>query len=573
MTATRAAGVPTRVSWRLSRSGAQAACTVTRPGRRPVLEVRDTTTRTLHEVPGLGPTSQLLPMDDGSVLMCHHRHGGHVVERLDSEGQVAVVAVSAAQGLGLVDDSYALEKDAGGTSRLVAFADGRTIPVASVGGVAVGAVQLGNARVAVNVVSDGACSAVEVDTVSGTVEAYLSVSPHSDDQVVDYVGAANLLVVATNATGQVRLGFGLPGSEPVSFPDVLAGPGPATHLATSTDGHWLALCFEVGAVSEIRVVDVRSATALSVALPPLVVVGRGAFTDSELVVPVSTPDRPATLLHIDLASGRHRFEDPPSVTACRVCRLPGADGDIEAVVVGDPVVADVVLVALHGGPLSAWRAMFDPLLAELAAAGVAVVAPNVRGSTGYGRAHALAIVDDWGGPDLADVLAVGAAVTRMRPVGAVRPGLLGISYGAYLALLAAERHASAWSSCIALSPFLSGARVAAEAGPVAELVRRLGGTTSPDVRDDLDRLTVPVLVIHGVDDDVVPVAEAELLHAELRSLSRDSTFHALPDTGHDVLAGHRATEVVDAVVAFAAGSRTPSPGTNPPMTPREEEMT
>ena len=555
---TRPADAVQRVSWRLTPSG-WAVCAVLRPGLGPALEVRSDGGRTTYEVPCLGATSQLLPTDDGQVWMCHHRGGRHFVERLTAEGRIIPVATSSAQGLALVDETYALEYDAG-FSRLMRLEPGGLRQVAVLDGAAVGAVPLGGDRVAVDVVSGGRCSAVAVDATTGEVEPFVSVSERSDDHVVDFVPDANLLVISTDATGHVRLGVGRPGQAPVTFPSALAGDGPATHVASSSDGSLVAVSFAVGATCQVRVVDVPTETTIPLDLPPLVVLGRGALGGGRLVLPVSTPDRPATLLRVDLSSGRYFFDDPalPGVASCEVIRLRGCEGALEAVVVGDVATADRVVVALHGGPLSSWKAMFDPLLAELAEAGIAVVAPNIRGSVGYGRDHALAIRDRWGGPDLDDVLAVGEAVAGMRPLGAKPPCLLGISYGAYLGILAAERAPDAWSGCIALAPFLSGARIEAGGGPVADLVRRLGGTGSPDLRDGLDALAVPVLVLHGEDDDVVPVEESRVLDLELGRRGQSAAVHLLPGVGHDLLASPAGQVVIDSIVGFCLNGAAPA---------------
>src|SRR5690606_27631144 len=110
----------------------------------------------------------------------------------------------------------------------------------------------------------------------------------------------------------------------------------------------------------------------------------------------------------------------------------GPAGPVEAVLYHDWRTAPRVVVALHGGPNSSWRLDHDPVLAQLAADGTAVVAVNPRGSRGYRGAHE-ALRDGWGGADLADVHAVGTAVAKERggPVA-----LFGVSYGAFLALLA-----------------------------------------------------------------------------------------------------------------------------------------
>nr|BFE80626.1 hypothetical protein GCM10020093_032270 [Planobispora longispora] len=141
---------------------------------------------------------------------------------------------------------------------------------------------------------------------------------------------------------------------------------------------------------------------------------------------------------------------PPGASPVRGGAAPvraydGPAGDIEAVVYGDPDTARRVVLALHGGPESSWRLGFDPLFRRLAAAGIAVVAPNQRGSTGYGAAHRDAVRGAWGGPDLDDVLHLGRALSAARGPSLERPMLYGPSYGAYLALLAAAARPGLWA--------------------------------------------------------------------------------------------------------------------------------
>ena len=458
-------------------------------------------------------------------------------------------------------------------ARLLAITEQGTAAITKIPGLPVGAVVLDGSRIAINVANDdGHCSVIVVDTRTGTSEDFLSVSQHSDDRVVGYVRDSNLLVAATNAAGESRLGIGYLDIAPLRFPSDLADVGPVTLLACSNDGRVVAVVVDIGAKVLHPPIRYRSHGVYGPVLPPLVVLGAGVIAAGRLIAPVSTADRPATLLRIDIMTGEWWFDDPPldGVPTCRVTQLACPDGAIEAAVVGDPELADTVLIALHGGPLSAWRAMFDPMLAELAAHGIAVVAPNVRGSTGYGAAHSRAIQDNWGGPDLHDVIAVGASVRSQRAPNATLPGLLGISYGGYLAILAAAREPVGWSSCVALAPFVSGARVAAAPGPVAELARRLGGMSSPDLRHEVGNIEVPVLLVHGERDDVTGVSESLILHAAMTDRARNSTIHQIPGAGHDLIGGPHRTTVVDLITTFWANRRGDHVPTIQPAIERKE---
>lgn len=228
----------------------------------------------------------------------------------------------------------------------------------------------------------------------------------------------------------------------------------------------------------------------------------------------------------------------------RVETLPGPAGPIEAVTYGDWRTSAHVVVALHGGPADHWPLAFDPGLQAFASSGFAVVAPNQRGSTGYGRAHHEAIKGAWGGPDLADVVAVGAHLERVRGPGRSRPGLYGFSYGAFLGLLALAEAPRLWSGCVAVAPFLSAARLHADAGAaVRSLVDRLDGTATVtdgigprDLLGLAPRMRGRVLVLHGDRDPNIPVTHSRALVAALAGAPDVAvTYRELPGGGHFAL--------------------------------------
>jgi dipeptidyl aminopeptidase/acylaminoacyl peptidase len=230
-----------------------------------------------------------------------------------------------------------------------------------------------------------------------------------------------------------------------------------------------------------------------------------------------------------------------------------------------------LVLALHGGPADAWRLEFDPALQRMAAAGLAVVAPNQRGSSGYGPDHAAAIQDAWGGPDLDDVLHLLDALAGQRAVlGLEPPALFGVSYGGFLALLAAA-HAPAGqvARCAVVAPFLSGQRLLAEsAAPVRALTTRLGGDVPLDdargPRDVLQlahRIAAPLLILHGDRDEVVPVGQSRTLRQELLRLGRAEgaafRYVEAAGAGHELLAEDGAAVLHELLAGFL---RTGRPG-------------
>jgi pimeloyl-ACP methyl ester carboxylesterase len=229
--------------------------------------------------------------------------------------------------------------------------------------------------------------------------------------------------------------------------------------------------------------------------------------------------------------------------------LDGPAGPIEAVIYGGPRWREsaLLLIALHGGPHTAWRLNFDPLLQDLAAAGVAVVAPNQRGSTGYGPAHRDAIRGAWGGPDLADLRYLAESIAASRGgLGLPRPRLFGVSYGAFLALLAAAAAPELWSHCVAIAPFCSARGLYSDGSDgVRSFLRRHGAL---DVIDDAlgprdlellaPRITARLLIVHGAADGTIPVSQPRRIVTALERAGRrtgtDFTYREIPG-GHDPL--------------------------------------
>ncbi|EWM09985.1 S9 family peptidase [Kutzneria sp. 744] len=301
-----------------------------------------------------------------------------------------------------------------------------------------------------------------------------------------------------------------------------------------------------------------------IAVPEGELLPLAAWTAAGLWLPHSGPRRPRTMAWVSPGSRELKVpaERPGPWRPGRVESFPGADGPIEAVVYGpDWRSSPRVVVALHGGPTSHWTLGFSPLFQALAAAGIAVVAPNQRGSTGYGAAHTLSLVGAWGVPDLADVSVIAAHIQDRR-AGLARPGVFGISYGGYLALLAAATRPELWSDCVAVAPFLSGPRLHADGfGGVRNMVERLDGLTEAtdalgprDVSRFAHDLRARLLLIHGARDESTPVAHSRSLIRQLAEFGRiegaDYRYVESPDRGHAVLGTAVQDPITDLVTRF-----------------------
>ncbi|MCD0482515.1 alpha/beta fold hydrolase [Streptacidiphilus sp. ASG 303] len=475
-------------------------------------------------------------------------------------------------------------------------------------------------------VAGGTVRSVALDLADGTVSPLLEIAEGSSDRLVLFDPDTRLAVVRSDAPGTDRLGWGVLGAEePLRFPECLHVPGalvrPVAVEAAASPGpaaeRRVAVQLDRGAGSALALWR-PSGGGLELLPAPAGRFGAVAhWSRAGLRIPYSAPDHPAALATLDVDAARRPAaapvpprapqgapppgtpfpgtpspdtpspDTPPGPPGWRLdgsagpgggrwhpaaaVELCGAAGPMEAVVYGGAgwSTARHLVVALHGGPADAWRLEFDPTLQRLAAEGLAVVAPNQRGSTGYGPEHALCLHGAWGGPDLEDVLALLADLApRRAALGLEPPALFGISYGAFLALLAAAHAPDGHvSRCAAVAPFLSGARLLAEAAaPVRALTARLGGGATVDdargPRDVLEvchRITAPLLVVHGDRDEVVPVAHSRALRERLLRAGRaeGSDFRCVESAGagHELLAEEGAPVVRELLAGFLRTGR------------------
>lgn len=325
-----------------------------------------------------------------------------------------------------------------------------------------------------------------------------------------------------------------------------------------------ALVWNVAGTSELELLDLRSGHRAPLPAPGAVVTGLAFTRDGRgLLVAAESATAPPAITRLDLTRPRpapvprwpglvapalrtYRAEDELPLAGW-LYRPPDARGPAPT------------LLWLHGGPEAQERPGWQPLFQALVAAGVAVFAPNVRGSAGYGRSFAGA--DDGARRHVA-ITDVRATVAHLVGAGLADPhrvGVAGRSYGGYLALVALawfpELFAVGVDVCgmSDLATFFAGTEpwIAAAAtskygdpGTDAALLHEL----SPIHR--AARIRAPLLVVHGAHDTNVPLGEAEAIVAALRD--RPPRLLLLDDEGHE-FRGHAArTRFVREVTGFVA---------------------
>jgi dipeptidyl aminopeptidase/acylaminoacyl peptidase len=217
------------------------------------------------------------------------------------------------------------------------------------------------------------------------------------------------------------------------------------------------------------------------------------------------------------------------------------------------------VVSFHGGPEGQERPAWSPVAQSLVAAGLTVLAPDVRGSGGYGRAFTTC--DDGAGRE-ASFDDVPASVAALVADGIAEPGRVGAhgwSYGGYLTLVALTRWPELFAAGVSLAgmsdlrtffagtePWMAAASVTEYGDPATEA--DLLASLSP--LPALDRVSAPVLLVHGDRDTNVPVGESVQAAAALAARQHPSELLLLEGEGHTIVGHDAVVELSDRVAGW-----------------------
>ncbi|MGQ0775736.1 MAG: alpha/beta hydrolase family protein, partial [Pseudonocardiales bacterium] len=245
-------------------------------------------------------------------------------------------------------------------------------------------------------------SGITVDLGQGSWKRIWSASDTSSDQILLYSPHSKLLIVSSTVSGQQRLGWARLGDPTVHFPETLHRPGYVRQALALDDRGERLLIHEVTGATSRLLIHTPAADRLEVLPgPPGRISAPASWVGDLIRFRFSTPHHAPTLATVRLGpepawsvSRRHELDIQPGRSPAELIMLEGRAGPIEAIVYGGRGWRECehLVVALHGGPLSAWRFEFNPLFHCLSAHGVAVVAPNYRGSIGYGQEHLRAVI-------------------------------------------------------------------------------------------------------------------------------------------------------------------------------------
>jgi len=199
------------------------------------------------------------------------------------------------------------------------------------------------------------------------------------------------------------------------------------------------------------------------------------------------------------------------------------------------------VVLPHGGPTGQTVDYFNRDAAALASRGYVCIAPNVRGSTGYGITFQEANKKDLGGGDLQDEVYAAHFLVDTGYVDPKKIGITGGSYGGYMTLMAIGKTPSVWAAAVEEYGIINWLTMLQHEDPLLQQYEQsLLGDPVKDrkIYEEDSPITyirnekAPLLVLQGDNDIRVPKEEAEQVVSILKKEGRTVDAHYYPNEGH-----------------------------------------
>jgi dipeptidyl aminopeptidase/acylaminoacyl peptidase len=347
--------------------------------------------------------------------------------------------------------------------------------------------------------------------------------------------------------------------------DRAAKPGPIRILAErpnaeaeggilSRDGSRAALVWNVAGRSEMEWLDTKKGSLSAGPKLPFDLVGGADFSpDGRTLAFTGTgANRPTDIYTVDVARNSvaqrtrsaHDGVDLARLVRPTLVTYKAHDGVPLSGWLYRPAGASgpgPVVFNYHGGPEGQSRPGMSDITQALVAQGISVFAPNVRGSSGFGKKF---VNLDNGAKRVDGVRDIKATTDHLVSAGIADPkrlGIMGGSYGGYMVMAGVTEYPDMFAAGANLfgvvnfdtffkntQPWMAAISTVEYGNPSteAEMLKSL----SPIHK--LDRIKTPLIVLHGANDTNVPLVEAEQIVAELRRRDIPVEYVLFPDEGH-----------------------------------------
>lgn len=328
----------------------------------------------------------------------------------------------------------------------------------------------------------------------------------------------------------------------------------AEGLSLSPDGGFLAFTQNEGGNSRLKILDLDASRSLKLPeLPQGVILGTTwSWQGNRLAFTLNSPRHGTEIWQIQLEKSNPERITYASISgvpqntliAPQEITYPSFDGlKIPAFYYRPPDQKGPypVIVWVHGGPESQSRNNFNPLIQFFLQRGMAVLVPNVRGSSGYGRTYVH--LDDVR-KRMDSVTDLAQCVDWLKKHGNAREdaiAVMGGSYGGFMVLAALTHYPDLWAAGVDIVGIANLRTFIQNTSPYRRHLRESEYGTIEDDGDffdqvspihHVDNIRAPLFVVHGANDPRVPISEAEQIVDALKKRNHPVEYLHYEDEGH-----------------------------------------
>lgn len=226
-----------------------------------------------------------------------------------------------------------------------------------------------------------------------------------------------------------------------------------------------------------------------------------------------------------------------------------------------------LVVLPHGGPQARDAPGFDWWPQAIASRGYAVLQVNFRGSDGFGQSFVQAGYGQWGRKMQSDLSDGVSHLAAEGVVDARRVCIVGASYGGYAALAGATIDTGVYRCAASVAGLSDLRRLVEDEGMVARRywkrfmgVQKLSDPALAEISPitHVDRVAIPVLLVHGRDDTVVPLEQSQIMAEALSKAGKPVELIVQKGEDHWLSRGETRREMLEATMAFVEKHNPPN---------------
>jgi dipeptidyl aminopeptidase/acylaminoacyl peptidase len=404
--------------------------------------------------------------------------------------------------------------------------------------------------------------AFEVDLEGGkSKRVYPAEGKSASISSLDYSADGKRILLATDAGGDQNVLLALDAAtlaERAKYVQEKPKTARVGGLVASPRGDRIAIDIDAGNHSEIRILDAQTLKPVGEVKAPLGGMSMGPFSDDgkSFTITESIPDAPPDIYLVDAQTGatkplrddkRPGLADLPplEVTVTQVAAHDGLQIPVHYYLPKNRNASAKLpaIVNFHGGPAASSLVNFNWMARWYSSQGYAFVEPNIRGSTGFGRAYEMADNREKRADAMKDVETINKWLRTQPWCDGDRLVIQGGSYGGYLVLMALTRQPTLWRGGVDivgvanLFTFLKSTDQAIRVAFIEEFGdldkdQKLLEEFSP--MRDKDKIVAPLFVYQGQNDPRVPRPESDQVVQSLRSRNVPVEYMVAADEGHSL---------------------------------------